>query len=68
MTRLVLLPAMTQISVPSRTNARGVVYLKLKSSPQIRHGLRMASGLRDVASGHLHHLLIANFTKKRALF
>lgn len=47
------------------TSAREVIYWELKPSlllRQFRHGLRVANGIHDVASGRLVYLPIANFT------
>lgn len=67
MTRSIVLPAMIQVAVSVRENARRVLYLEPKQSTKFRHGFRLANGVRDVASGHLFYLLIANFTKSRSL-
>lgn len=64
LTCLVVIPAMTQVAGPVRTDARALIHTEPEHSVQCRHELKVANGVHDALSKDPFHILVANFTKK----
>ena len=59
--KFVTIPHMSQVAVPVRTEASGLVFLEPKHSVLARHNVRTANGVAEVKGNRPFKIVVSNF-------
>ena len=62
--KIVTIPPMSQVAVPVRTNASGLVFLKPKHSVLVRHNVRTANRVAEVKGNRPFKIAVSNFSEQ----